>query len=129
VEKGLSGAISVSYARPRRTPEGWVFDADGPYSDGLKGVSALHEVYAQDAAPYTGRITVPLLWDKVADRAVSNESADIVRMLNDAFGMHSGAGPGAGGVARRDRRVERAHLPGRQQRGLPGGVRADARGL
>jgi putative glutathione S-transferase len=76
----------VSYARPRRTPEGWVFDAEGPYSDGLKGVSALHEVYSMDAAPYTGRITVPLLWDKVADRAVSNESADIVRMLNDAFG-------------------------------------------
>jgi putative glutathione S-transferase len=39
-----------------------------------------------DAAPYTGRITVPLLWDRVSDRAVSNESADIVRMLNDAFG-------------------------------------------
>jgi glutathione S-transferase len=86
VEKGLSGAIGVSYARPRRTPEGWVFDADGPYSDGLKGVSALHEVYSMDVAPYTGRITVPLLWDRVSDRAVSNESADIVRMLNDAFG-------------------------------------------
>jgi putative glutathione S-transferase len=86
VEKGLTGAVGVSYARPRRTPEGWVFDADGPYSDGLKGVSALHEVYSMDVAPYTGRITVPLLWDKVADRAVSNESADIVRMLNDAFG-------------------------------------------
>jgi putative glutathione S-transferase len=85
VEKGLSDAISVSYARPRRTEDGWVFDDEGEYSDGLKGVSALHEAYAQDAEPYTGRITVPLLWDKVADRAVSNESADIVRMLNDAF--------------------------------------------
>jgi putative glutathione S-transferase len=84
-EKGLQGAVSVSYAKPRRTPDGWVFDADGPFADGLKGVAVLHEVYAQDAAPYTGRITVPLLWDKVADRAVSNESADIVRMLNDAF--------------------------------------------
>jgi putative glutathione S-transferase len=97
VEKGLWGAVSVSYARPRRTPEGWVFDADGPYADGLKRVAALHEVYAQDAAPYTGRITVPLLWDKVADRAVSNESADIVRMLNDAF-----AGPDLAPVELRD---------------------------
>jgi hypothetical protein len=99
------------------------------FADGLKGVAALHEVYAQDAAPYTGRITVPLLWDKVADRAVSNESADIVRMLNDAFADEFGGRPGAGGVARRDRRVERADLSRRQQRGLPGGVRADAGGL
>jgi putative glutathione S-transferase len=85
VEKGLEAVIGVSYARPRRTPEGWVFDAEGPYADTMKGVSALHEVYAQDVVPYTGRVTVPLLWDMVADRAVSNESADIVRMLNDAF--------------------------------------------
>jgi putative glutathione S-transferase len=85
VEKGLEDAISVSYARPRRMEHGWVYDADGPYSDPLKGVSALHEVYAQDMDRYTGRVTVPVLWDKVADRAVSNESADIVRMLNDAF--------------------------------------------
>ena len=90
VEKGLEAAISVSYARPRRTPDGWAFDADGSYADQLKGVSALHEVYAQDAVPYTGRVTVPLLWDKVADRAVSNESADIVRMFNDAFAYDFG---------------------------------------
>jgi putative glutathione S-transferase len=83
--KGLEEAITVSYARPRRTDAGWVFDAAGRFSDPLKHVGALHEVYAQDAAPYTGRITVPLLWDRVTDRAVSNESADIVRMLNDAF--------------------------------------------
>ena len=85
VEKGLTGAVGVSYARPRRTSEGWVFDADGPYSDGLKRVSALHEVYGRDAAPYTGRVTVPVLWDRKTARIVSNESADIVRMLNDAY--------------------------------------------
>jgi putative glutathione S-transferase len=85
VEKRLEEAITVSYARPRRTEEGWVYDAEGPYSDPLMGVAALHEVYARDADPYTGRVTVPVLWDKVAGRAVSNESADIVRMLNDAF--------------------------------------------
>ncbi len=85
VFKGLEGAIGVSYARPRRTEDGWVHDAEGPFADGLKGVRALHEVYAQAATPYTGRITVPLLWDRRDNRAVSNESADIVRMLNDAF--------------------------------------------
>jgi putative glutathione S-transferase len=90
VEKGLEAAITVSHARPRRTGAGWVFDREGPFSDPLKGVAALHEVYAADAEPYTGRITVPLLWDRVADRAVSNGSADIVRMLNDAFGEDHG---------------------------------------
>jgi putative glutathione S-transferase len=90
VEKGLTDAIGVSYALPRRTEAGWVFDAEGRFSDPLKGVRALHEVYAADAVPYTGRVTVPLLWDKVADRAVSNESAEIVRMLNDAFAADFG---------------------------------------
>ncbi|MEM6608037.1 MAG: glutathione S-transferase C-terminal domain-containing protein [Pseudomonadota bacterium] len=82
--KGLED-ISLSIARPRRTEAGWVFDATGAYADTLFGSTALHEVYAADAAPYSGRITVPILWDKTAGRAVSNESADIVRMLNDAF--------------------------------------------
>ncbi len=86
VEKGLEGAISVAYARPRRTEEGWVFDAGGTFSDPVLGVSALHEVYARKPEPYTGRVTVPVLWDKVAGQAVSNESADIVRMLDEAFG-------------------------------------------
>jgi len=85
VFKGLEEAISVSYARPRRTENGWVFDAEGDFSDPLLGVAALHEVYARDAGPYTGRVTVPVLWDTASGRAVSNESADIVRMLNDAF--------------------------------------------
>lgn len=83
--KGLDGSISISYAKPRRTEAGWVFDPDGPFSDPLMGIAALHEAYGRDQAPYTGRITVPFLWDKVAGRAVSNESADIVRMLSDAF--------------------------------------------
>ena len=85
VVKGLETAIGVSYARPRRTDQGWVFDAAGAYADALMGARALHEVYAREPDPYTGRITVPLLWDKIAGRAVSNESADLVRMLNDAF--------------------------------------------
>lgn len=82
--KGLDD-ITVSYARPNRNNQGWVFDADGEFSDPLLGASAVHEVYSADPIQYTGRLTVPVLWDKVQGRMVSNESADIVRMLNAAF--------------------------------------------
>ena len=77
--------ISVSYAKPNRTDQGWVFDADGEFSDPLMGAMAVHEVYSRDPMRYTGRLTVPVLWDKVQRRMVSNESADIVRMLGASF--------------------------------------------
>ncbi len=82
---GLERAISVSYARPRRTEQGWVFDDTGEFSDVELGVASLHEVYARQAPGYTGRVTVPILWDRETGQIVSNESADIVRMLG-AFG-------------------------------------------
>ncbi|MEO1196861.1 MAG: glutathione S-transferase C-terminal domain-containing protein [Pseudomonadota bacterium] len=82
---GLQDAVAVSYARPRRTDDGWVFDDAGEYSDPELGVSALHQVYARQAPPYTGRITVPILWDRQTEQIVTNESADLVRMLA-AFG-------------------------------------------
>lgn len=84
--KGLQDEISVSYAKPNRTDQGWVFEEDGQFSDPLFGARAVHEVYSRDAEPYTGRLTVPVLWDKQTERIVSNESADIVRMLGGAFG-------------------------------------------
>jgi putative glutathione S-transferase len=71
-------------AEPHRS-DGWIYDREGPFGDPLLGVNAIHEVYAQDAKAYTGRLTVPVLWDKKTGRIVSNESADIVRMLNAAF--------------------------------------------
>ncbi len=83
--KWLEDAITVSFARPRRTEDGWVFDDDGPYADPLMGARALHEVYARHDQPYTGRVTVPVLWDRESGRIVSNESADIVQMLDAAF--------------------------------------------
>ncbi len=83
---GLETAISVSMVAPRRTGDGWVFDPDAGYVDELFGCSALHEVYTRGDPAYTGRVTVPLLWDTKRGTAVSNESADIVRMLNLAFG-------------------------------------------
>lgn len=81
---GLDG-ITVSYARPNRTDQGWVYDAEGPFSDPLLGVQSLHEVYSRDPMKYTGRLTVPVLWDKAQERMVSNESADIVRMFGACF--------------------------------------------
>ncbi|MEO0401464.1 MAG: glutathione S-transferase C-terminal domain-containing protein [Pseudomonadota bacterium] len=82
---GLTHAISISITKPRRTDQGWVFDASGAYSDPLMGALAVHEVYARQSPPYTGRITVPILWDKQTQQIVSNESADITRMLALAF--------------------------------------------
>ncbi len=82
---GLDDAITVSIARPRRTEDGWVFDPEGEFADPELGVAALHEVYARQHPPHTGRITVPVLWDRAAGRIVSNESADIVRMLATEF--------------------------------------------
>ncbi|MEJ6398855.1 glutathione S-transferase family protein [Yoonia sp. 208BN28-4] len=81
VHYGLTDTIGVSYARPNRTDQGWVYDADGPFSDPLRGVRAVHEVYSADPSKYTGRLTVPVLWDKQKGRIVSNESADILPML------------------------------------------------
>ncbi len=72
--------ISVSYALPRRTDQGWVFDQEP-----LLGASAMHEVYSAGASAYTGRVTVPVLWDKETGRIINNESADIVRMLGDRY--------------------------------------------
>ncbi|MEM6462958.1 MAG: glutathione S-transferase C-terminal domain-containing protein [Pseudomonadota bacterium] len=80
--KQLQDDITVSFAAPRRTEEGWIFEPEGPYSDALFGGQTLHAVYSRVQPAYTGRITVPLLWDSDTNRAVSNESADIVQMLD-----------------------------------------------
>ncbi|RZW02830.1 MAG: glutathione-dependent reductase [Rhodobacteraceae bacterium] len=81
----LDDLISVSYAAPRRTDQGWIYEERGPFSDPVLGVSALHEVYARQTPGYTGRATVPVLWDRQTETVVSNESADIIRMMR-AFG-------------------------------------------
>lgn len=72
--------MSVSYALPRRTDQGWVFDEEP-----LLGTTAMHQVYSAGADAYTGRVTVPVLWDKKTGRIINNESADIVRMLGDRY--------------------------------------------
>lgn len=83
---GLEQALPVSMVAPRRTEDGWVFDPASGYVDHLSGFGTLHQVYADGACDYTGRVTVPLLIDSQSKRLVSNESADLVRMLPQAFG-------------------------------------------
>jgi putative glutathione S-transferase len=85
--KGLESIIGISVLHPRwGGPNGWRFgDTDMSTVDHAGGRRYLHEVYATAASDYSGRVTVPVLWDEARDTIVSNESADIIRMLNAAF--------------------------------------------
>ncbi|WLR93572.1 glutathione S-transferase family protein [Shinella zoogloeoides] len=85
--KKLDEVISVSVVEPALSDEGWHFgDYPGANRDGLNGATYLHELYSRAAPTFTGRATVPVLWDKERKTIVNNESADIVRMLNSGFG-------------------------------------------
>jgi glutathionyl-hydroquinone reductase len=89
--KGLEDAISLSIVDPHMGEQGWVFsDGPGCVPDTVNGFSALHQLYTATKPDYSGRATVPLLWDKQTRRIVNNESADIVRMLNEAFDVVGG---------------------------------------
>lgn len=82
----MDGAISLSIVAPARSDQGWVFDKERPtYRDHLHQTSSLHELYTRGAPGYSGRATVPVLWDKATDTIVNNESSEIIRMLGTAF--------------------------------------------
>jgi len=85
--KKLEEVISVSVVEPVLTDQGWRF-SDHPGADPhpVKGVTYLHEIYTRADPRISGRATVPVLWDKKRDTIVNNESADILRMMNDGFG-------------------------------------------
>lgn len=85
--KGLDAAVSVSVVEPVLTDEGWRFGHyPGANADTLNGATYLHEIYTRADPHFTGRATVPVLWDKERRTIVNNESADIVRMFNTGFG-------------------------------------------
>jgi len=92
--KGLENLISISVVHWRMLDHGWTFD-DGPgvITDPIRGARYLYEVYLAADRSYTGRVTTPVLWDKLTATIVSNESAEIVRMFNTAFDA-AGARPG-----------------------------------
>lgn len=85
--KGLKDVIGVSVVEPALTREGWRFgDYPGSTPDTVNGVTYMHELYTRADPHFTGRATVPVLWDKKRATIVNNESADILRMMNDGFG-------------------------------------------
>ncbi len=84
--KGLEDIIPVTVVNPTLTGQGWQFGGyDQADEDPLHGAAYMHELYTRADPAFTGRATVPVLWDMKRDVMVNNESADIVRMLDTAF--------------------------------------------
>ncbi len=84
--KKLEQLVSVTVLNPRMSEQGWQFDSfPGAQPDKLYGRTYLHEIYTMADPVYSGRATVPVLWDKQQKCIVNNESADILRMFNTAF--------------------------------------------
>ncbi len=84
--KGLEEMIGVSVVHWLMADHGWTFETgDGATGDDLASADYMHQVYTRAHPDYTGRVTVPVLWDKEQGTIVSNESSEIIRMLNSAF--------------------------------------------
>jgi putative glutathione S-transferase len=84
--KGLKKHISVSVVHPHMLTQGWTFETDAAaLGDDLYNSQYAYEIYTRDKADYSGRVTVPILWDKKQQCIVSNESSEIIRMFNSAF--------------------------------------------
>jgi putative glutathione S-transferase len=92
--KGLQPLIGLSVVNWLMGEQGWTFESGpGVIPDPVLGAQYLHQLYVAAVPDYTGRVTVPVLWDRTRGTIVSNESADILRMLNSAFD-NVGALPG-----------------------------------
>jgi len=85
--KGLQDHISISAVHPDMLSDGWTFDADahGATGDTLYGLPFARDIYTKADPTFSGRVTVPILWDKQRETIVSNESSEIIRMFNSAF--------------------------------------------
>lgn len=95
--KGLDPLIGVSVVNPYMGARGWTFEpGPGVVADPVGAAQYLYQVYQRARPDYSGRVTVPILWDLEQDTIVSNESGDIIRMLNSAF---DGVGAQAGDYA------------------------------
>jgi putative glutathione S-transferase len=83
--KGLDETISLSVVNAYMGTEGWTFEpGDAVIVDSVNNASRLHEIYTLAQPDYTGRVTVPVLWDRQTKTVVSNESSEIIRMFNSA---------------------------------------------
>ncbi|SNZ19633.1 glutathione S-transferase family protein [Cohaesibacter gelatinilyticus] len=84
--KGLEDMISVSVVHWYMADNGWTFaDGAGVIADPINNADLMHQIYTAADSTYSGRVTVPVLWDKKQNTIVSNESAEIIRMFNSAF--------------------------------------------
>jgi putative glutathione S-transferase len=85
--KELQDHISISAVHPDMLQDGWTFEKDdkGATGDTLFGSAFARDLYTRVDSRFTGRVTVPILWDKETDTIVSNESSEIIRMFNNAF--------------------------------------------
>ncbi len=84
--KGLESMISVSVVNPLMLDQGWTFAAaEGVVADPIFQADYMHQIYTAADPQYTGRVTIPVLWDKKQNRLVNNESSEIIRMFNSAF--------------------------------------------
>ncbi|SUJ24863.1 Uncharacterised protein [Sphingomonas paucimobilis] len=84
--EGLESMIDLSVVDPLMRDDGWTFATErGGTGDPLHGSDFLWQLYARAREGYSGKVTVPVLWDKQRDTIVSNESAEIIRMFNSAF--------------------------------------------
>lgn len=84
--KDLEGLIGVSHTSPLMLDQGWSYHVEeGSSGDTLNGVEYHHQLYTLTDSRYTGRVTVPALWDKQQSRLVNNESAELVRIFNTAL--------------------------------------------
>ena len=95
--KQLEAHITVSVVSPDMLDQGWTFEqlsgtdaSKGSSGDALFGYDYMHQIYTRNKADYSGRVTVPVLWDKQQNRIVSNESSEIIRMFNSAFNTITG---------------------------------------
>ncbi|MBU3823316.1 MAG: glutathione S-transferase family protein [Candidatus Oceanisphaera merdipullorum] len=84
--KGLEDMIRISVVHPYMGDHGWTFEpAPGVVADPLVGAKYMYEVYQHAQPDYSGRVTIPVLWDKQQGKIVNNESSEIIRMFNSAF--------------------------------------------
>jgi putative glutathione S-transferase len=92
--KGLEPHVSVSVVNPLMLENGWTFeDWRGVVPDPIFGASFLHQVYSRARPDYTGRVTVPVLWDRKTETIVNNESSEIIRFFDREFDSVGAAGP------------------------------------
>ena len=94
VLKGLEDVVSISIADALKHPKGWHFkDEPGLIPDTVNGAEHMYEIYVKAEPNYSGRVTVPALWDRETETIVNNESAELIRMFDSAFNEVGASGP------------------------------------